>query len=1285
MEVNEAFAKKALPSPIHPFTRGQNGERRYHAPKTVLLPASALKAAPVSFAQTPQDDRVYLLPSEWDLHTKTARRMVLDVAALESVVAGETAQLLAPLPDGSALRLVIHSVKSRAGMTHTLQGEVAGEPQSSVVQLVLHDGIVHGTISRYSRDQHLEYRILASGYMMVRELDNASLNALCGDPGIETGSEENPNDPPAPATPDQEGPAEDTPGYVTIDVVVGYDKGAREADGGVSQMEARIIASVDRMTTAFANSLVTGTELMLLGTIEDPHYVFPGRTAGTMSGTDELGDLNNTSPTNPQLNTVSDYANALGADLKAFIVRQADGSAGVAYRPGTSSITARDYMTSNRITFSHELAHNIGARHSWGDTSGTDADVNVHSYGWRLAPQGQPRVRTIMAYDWAWGSGTRIPYFSNPHVSFQGARTGQVNGYNAAGDPLSDPRYVSGGLVGGLGAGFNGTRLNLGARNAHFIHAEAPGRASLQVRNAFELLTPTTAATFAPGESIDITWAGGDHSGTVSIDLYKAGVLQSSIAQGLSALTRNHSWSIPSAMVSGSDYFLRLTLTGGLTADSGLFNIFGSGMAISPFNDLIATGDPGGPFAPEAITYQLINPGHPTFSWSASVNAPWVSLSQNEGTLAADESTPLIVAINETAANLPAGVHHATLTITDFGTGHEHQKIITIQAIGRPQIRLEHPMGTPLDQNAPTLDFGEVFRSAKASRRLTIQNTGAVDLLLGNPQLSGPQAAAFSLLPFSSTSIPPGSSASLSVVFSPTAQIAHEATLRIFSNDSLASSIQIQLTGMGDQLSNNVQLVADIHSSPRRLSPNSTLSMGSYALITVFTPEHGNELWRTDGTDAGTYLLADINVGTASSDVTQLTRVGELAYFAATSSPTGAELWVTDGTPSGTRMIRDINLGVGSSNPRSFCKLGSSVYFAASTTATGAELWKTDGTAAGTTLVVDLLPGLQSSGPNFLTEFKGELYFAANASSLGAELYKSDGTAAGTVLISDIQPGINGSQPNLFTVVGDTLFFTATTSLGRELWKTDGTALGTVLVRDLVTGAASGNPTDLVALNNTLYFRAATVSSGTQLWRSDGTTDGTVRVTTLNLGNQFSLSGSLVVFNGRLYFSGASAVHSAKLWSSDGTSDGTVPVHDIGPTNLSYSPSQFSIANGLLFFSASSPLGTELWRTDGTTVGTTLTRDIHLGSNSSSPGFLTSVGSLLVFTTNDGQGNTLWRSDGSLGGTVPVADSVFGSASSNPTNIANLKWCSDLCRYHGTIRNRTVDQRRLSPLDPSAQ
>lgn len=571
--VDEAFARTGLPAQVRAFPRGPNGERRYNAPVISAMPEASRAAPPVPLAMSPLDGRVELLAEEIDLHTKTARRMVLDVAALEEVIAGKTSRILAPLPDGSAILLRIDAVRNRAGMTFTLDGEVEGEPQTSVVQLVVHDGILHGTVARYHIDQHLEYRILSSGYMMVRDLDSSTMSDTCGNPGEEDAL---PDEGTAPDSPAGGDPAPDTPGYVTIDVVVGYDQGARVADGGVSQMEARIIGSVDRMNDAFSNSQVTSTELMLLGTIEDPDYVFPGAVAGSMSSNDELGNLNDTSSTNPALNTVSDYANALGADLRAFIVKQADGSAGIAFRPGTSSITARDYMTTSRITFAHELGHNIGARHSWGDSS-SDGATTVHSYGWRLAPAGQTRVRTIMAYDWGWGSGARIPYFANPDVTYQGARTGQVDGYNATGDSLSDPRYVSGGFEGTHGNGFNGSNPQLGARNAHFILAQAPGRANLRTRTSFQVVTPLTSALYQPGETREIYWTGGDYLDTATITLYKDGLLHSTLATGLSGDERRFSWVIPGGIPQGGGYFVRVTRNGNLVADSGNFSIGSAG------------------------------------------------------------------------------------------------------------------------------------------------------------------------------------------------------------------------------------------------------------------------------------------------------------------------------------------------------------------------------------------------------------------------------------------------------------------------------------------------------------------------------------------------------------------------------------------------------------------------------------------------------------------------------------------------------------------------------------
>ena len=41
----------------------------------------------------------------------------------------------------------------------------------------------------------------------------------------------------------------------------------------------------------------------------------------------------------------------------------------------------------------------------------------------------------------------------------------------------------------------------------------------------------------------------------------------------------------------------------------------------------------------------------------------------------------------------------------------------------------------------------------------------------------------------------------------------------------------------------------------------------------------------------------------------------------------GAELWRSDGTAAGTIMLKDINTGSGDSYPREFTSLGGAVYF----------------------------------------------------------------------------------------------------------------------------------------------------------------------------------------------------------------------------------------------------------------------------------------------------------------------------------------------------------------------
>ncbi len=158
-------------------------------------------------------------------------------------------------------------------------------------------------------------------------------------------------------------------------------------------------------------------------------------------------------------------------------------------------------------------------------------------------------------------------------------------------------------------------------------------------------------------------------------------------------------------------------------------------------------------------------------------------------------------------------------------------------------------------------------------------------------------------------------------------------------------------------------------------------------------------------------MVKDINPGNGNSDPSGFTVVNGVLYFSAsdgtTASSHGTELWRTDGTEAGTVMVKDINPGKQSSNPTFLTDVNGTLFFAASDGSTGNELWKSDGTDTHTTLVKDINSGAKGSDPSFLTYVKetGTLFFSANDGINGNELWTSDGTVAHTTMVKDINPG----------------------------------------------------------------------------------------------------------------------------------------------------------------------------------------------------------------------------------------------------------------------------------------
>src|SRR5258706_8409496 len=91
------------------------------------------------------------------------------------------------------------------------------------------------------------------------------------------------------------------------------------------------------------------------------------------------------------------------------------------------------------------------------------------------------------------------------------------------------------------------------------------------------------------------------------------------------------------------------------------------------------------------------------------------------------------------------------------------------------------------------------------------------------------------------------------------------------------------------------------------------------------------------------HLVKDINTA-SNSDPSSFRAANGIIYFAANDGIHGKELWRTDGTDTGTYMVKDINEGTESSSPADMTESNGKIYFKAYTSVTGTELFRTDGT-----------------------------------------------------------------------------------------------------------------------------------------------------------------------------------------------------------------------------------------------------------------------------------------------------------------------------------------------------
>ncbi|MCZ7557011.1 MAG: T9SS type A sorting domain-containing protein [Bacteroidia bacterium] len=381
---------------------------------------------------------------------------------------------------------------------------------------------------------------------------------------------------------------------------------------------------------------------------------------------------------------------------------------------------------------------------------------------------------------------------------------------------------------------------------------------------------------------------------------------------------------------------------------------------------------------------------------------------------------------------------------------------------------------------------------------------------------------------------------------------------------------------------------------------------------------------------------------------------GTVYLPAAPSATVGRELFKSNGTTAGTVLVRDLQTSTKypHSQPGNFHALGNgkTIFTAAWGFWQERPQWYveliglgvTDGTSSGTASL--------SSGKSFvlgnnseimaLTVHNGIAYCfmkdyikgSPPSSKYGVELWKSNGTVAGTVMVKDINPGTASgcvlaysnnagvalaSASSRLVPVGNDLYFTATDgSSGYELWKTNGTAAGTVRAADIFPGAESGWPAWLTVMNDIVYFAGRNGNDGDKLMRYVPATNTVDVVADIHPGTgprDSAYVSWMTAIDGTLYFSAFDPEHGQELWKSDGIpvalGGSTVRVADINPgihgsyPNIAWPGAEtmeansmdehrFFWHNGWIYFPADDGThGIELWRSNGTV--TQLLTDIN--------------------------------------------------------------------------------------------
>lgn len=432
-------------------------------------------------------------------------------------------------------------------------------------------------------------------------------------------------------------------------------------------------------------------------------------------------------------------------------------------------------------------------------------------------------------------------------------------------------------------------------------------------------------------------------------------------------------------------------------------------------------------------------------------------------------------------------------------------------------------------------------------------------------------------------------------------------------------------------LATTVKPLGDLNYEGLGSSPQLVAARGDDLFIVTAAESDRARLWKSQGTAASNQLVKDF--GSNSSISSPLFVHDGVLYFEASTLGSARELWRSDGTEQGTFLLKNIRPGRYGSSPSKFTSVGNTLFFVAAQQEGDFELWKTDGSEDGTVLVKDIRPGIVGSRPSEMFEYNGKLYFYANDGVTGTDLWVSDGNENGTKLVKDLDLSAGSSPAQSVVLNEDAFVFFARSSTGNNiyhLWRSDGTTGGTSPVKEILLSQDSPHITLPAVRNGIALFSHQGSDGNLRLWKTDGTSAGTQMLDLAAATPPLSAINWVSALEDAWAFAGTSPETGTELWKTDGTAAGTVLVRDMtqGPASTMFGVRRV-VGNRLFFSAVVDGNSAQIWASDLTTQGTVVAGRQANGEDVMSPFILGTYKHEVVFrATTFRTGEEVWRSVG---------------------------------------------------------